>query len=249
MKIHDLLLDTLPDALVREVCIGLHWTAVVVEGESARRCGLAATLVDEHEHGEENVPEAGELASLSGLELARFAASDHLTLRSVGAAAINALLPPPLAREEVNASQVIAGYGKNGTVALIGHFPFISQLRPQVRHLRVLELNPAEDELPASTAPDILPQADVVAMTSTTLLNHTFDDLLVLCPPQALVLLLGPSTPLSPLLFDCGVDILSGSIITAVEPVVRAVKQGANFRQVHKSGVQLVTLYRPGLEA
>jgi len=55
---------------------------------------------------------------------------------------------------------------------------------------------------------------------------------------------LGPSTPLSPVLFDYGVDLLCGSIVTDIEPVLRAVRQGANFRQVHKAGVQLICMAR-----
>ena len=123
----------------------------------------------------------------------------------------------------------------------------IPQLRAEVGKLFVLEQRPREGELPAEAAPDIIPQADVVALTSMTLLNRTFRDLLELCSPEALVLLLGPSTPLSPVLFDHGIDVLAGSVVTAVGPVLRAIKQGANFRQVHRAGVRLVTLCRPGL--
>ena len=38
------LLDPLPDGEVVVVRIGLHWTAVVVEVDGARRCGLCSTL-------------------------------------------------------------------------------------------------------------------------------------------------------------------------------------------------------------
>ncbi|MFO8011204.1 MAG: DUF364 domain-containing protein [Dehalococcoidia bacterium] len=43
-----------------------------------------------------------------------------------------------------------------------------------------------------------MPRADVVAITSTSLINHTFEDLIQLCDANALVIMLGPSTPLSP---------------------------------------------------
>jgi uncharacterized protein (DUF4213/DUF364 family) len=80
-----------------------------------------------------------------------------------------------------------------------------------------------------------------------TLENHTLEGLLSLCPQEAFVLVLGPSTPLSPLLFDYGVDVVSGAVVTAIDPVLRHVSQGANFRQVHRAGVRLVNIYRPGL--
>ena len=110
--------------------------------------------------------------------------------------------------------------------------------------LFVLELNPGVDELPAEAAPNILPQADVVAITSMTLVNQSLENLLKLCNPQAKILLLGPSTPLSPILFEHNIDLLSGSVVTDINPVLDAIKQGANFRQVHRAGVRLVTMSR-----
>jgi hypothetical protein len=74
--------------------------------------------------------------------------------------------------------------------------------------------------------------------------NRTLERLLDYCPPEALVILLGPSTPLSPVLFDFGVDLLSGAVVTNIEAVLQAVSQGANFRQVHKAGAKLVTISR-----
>jgi uncharacterized protein (DUF4213/DUF364 family) len=131
-------------------------------------------------------------------------------------------------------------------VALIGHFPFVERLKTRVGKLTVLELNPQPGDLPVSMAAEVLPTAKVVAITGMTLLNHTLDGLLKMCAPDALVILLGPSVPLDPLLFDMGIDILCGSVVTSVDPVLAAVRQGATFRQVHRAGVRLVTTTRPG---
>jgi len=90
-------------------------------------------------------------------------------------------------------------------------------------------------------------RADVLAITGTTLINHTFEDLITLCRPEAVVLVLGPSTPLSPVLFNHGVHIISGSIVEDEDAVLHAVCQGANFRQIHRLGVRLVTLWKDKL--
>ena len=127
-------------------------------------------------------------------------------------------------------------------VALVGHFPFIPWLRKRVDQLSVLELQPQADEFPAASATEIIPQADVLALTGTTLINGTLVDLMKLRKPDTVVLVLGPSTPLSPILFDHGVHLLSGSLVEDVEKVLLAVSQGANFRQVHRAGVRLVTM-------
>lgn len=243
----DLLAD-LPDSPVETVLVGAHWTAVVAATEGRRRCGLASSqrAADDHHHGAgPAVPEAGRLHHRSSRTLAEMVYSGSPPEVSVGMAAINASLPlQEQSWIDLNAEVVIAEHGAGKRVALVGHFPFVSRLRERVGHLSVLELRPRDDDLPADAAATVIPQADVVALTSLTLLNHSFEGLMRLCRPEALVLLLGPTTPLSPVLFDCGVDILSGAITENVDGVLSTVGQGGNFRQVHRAGVRLVTMTR-----
>ncbi len=245
MNIIDDLLATLPDGPVRDLRVGAFWTAVVVEVAGHRRCGLASTLRhDDHHHGGgPAVRDAGRLAKRNARELAELARSYRPMETAIGIATINALLP---VRAELwgdrNAEEVIAQYGAGKRVALIGHFPFIPRLKERVGTLWVLEQQPWGDDLPAKVASKIIPRADMVAITGTTLINHTFEGLMALCRPEALVLVLGPSTPLAPIMFDHGVNILSGAVVEDVEAVLRAVSQGANFRQIHKQGVRLVTV-------
>lgn len=246
MKILAEMFANLPDGKVVDVRIGLHWTAVVVEVAGIRQCGLASTLFEGHTHNSQPaVPEAGKLERFSGKDLANWLFLDSPTQRSLGMAAFNALLPPPAQElKEVNAEEAIARLGAGKTVALVGHFPFIERLRSRVGALHVLELDPQPGDIPASSAPEIIPQADVVAITGMTVINHTLQGLLDLCPSQAFVMVLGPSTPLHPALFEQGIDLLSGAIVKDIEAVLKAVSQGGSFRQVHKAGVHLVTIER-----
>jgi uncharacterized protein (DUF4213/DUF364 family) len=55
-------------------------------------------------------------------------------------------------------------------------------------------------------------------------------------------MMLGPSTPLSPVIFDYGFDALSGSIVVDRNQLLNCISQGANFRQVH--GVRKVIIRR-----
>lgn len=246
MDILNDLLATLPDGRVAHVNIGLHWTAVVIEVEGQRCCGLASTLHNDHSHGVPDIPQAGELESLSGLELANFMLEKQPTMASVGMAAINALLPKQANTwVTLNAEDVIAEKGAGKSVVLIGHFPFVQRLEPEVGSLTVLELEPRPGDLPVSAARDVIPKADVLAITSMTLLNHTLQGLLVYANPDAKVIMLGPTTPLSPVMFEHGIDLLCGAVVSEIDPVLSAVRQGANFKQVHRSGVQLVSIGRP----
>jgi len=231
---------------VLDVRIGTHWTAVVGEMPSGRRAGLAATqMVHDLEHGWPAVRDAGHLIGRDARELAGLAQSDSLTERSIGFAALNALLAvDELACADRNAEDLILERGRGRTVAVVGHFPFVPKVREVAQTCWVLELCPGPDDLPAEHAPQIIPQADVVAITGMTLINGTFESLAALPRPGAYVVVLGPSTPLSPILFDYGVDAISGAIITDIPAALAAVSQGANFRQI--PGKRLLTLTRPG---
>jgi hypothetical protein len=140
-----------------------------------------------------------------------------------------------------SAFDLLAEKGKGRNVAVVGHFPFIPKLRERVKQLWVLELRPRPGDLPAENAEEILPQCDVVCLTGTSLMNGTFEGLMQLCP-QAYVVLTGPSSPLSPLLFEFGINAICGSRVVDPESLRPYVTQGASFRQMHAHGVRLLTL-------
>lgn len=255
-----LLLDAAPEGEVLEVRLGLHWTAVLARVQGELRCGLAATMGggERHAflpHGEPDVPPAGRLTSFTARQLAQWVlpsaeADHHPRLISIGMAALNALLPsPPEAElavcEGLNASDLIIRLGEGKRVVLVGHFPFVTELRTKLHELTVLELEPQPGDLPAEKAPEVVPEADIVAITSMTLINRTLNGLLALCAPHAIVMLLGPSTPLSPLLFNHGIHLLSGSVVVDPPQVLRLVSEGGTFRQIHRAGVRLVNLVHP----
>ena len=238
MGILDDLLPTLPDAPVRKVLVGVHWTVVCSRG-----CGMASTppVAPGHRHGE--VRDSGRLHEKGARELAEYARSADPVEAAIGVAAINSLLEVDVSRAvEVNASRVLAERGRGKDVALVGSFPFAPRLREEVGRLWVIEKRPAAGEYPAEAAAELIPRADVVALTGSALVNGTLDGLLALCRPGATVLVLGPSTPMSTVLFDHGATLLSGALVVDEEAVLRTVGQGACFRQVE--GVRLLTLAR-----
>lgn len=238
--IEALLNDLSTDAPVRQVLVGAFWTAVVLD---TGRCGLASTLrAESHEEGPP-VRQPGRLCEHSGREMAEWLHSPRILEASIGMAALNALLDvDESACTELNAEELIVQRGAGQRVAIVGHFPFVERARQAAKVCWVLELRPRPGDLPAFQAEDVLPQADVVALTGTSLLNHTFDDLIALCRPGAFVVVLGASAPLSPILLDRGVDAISGTKVVDVPAVLRAVGEGATFRQI--PGKRLLTMVR-----
>jgi uncharacterized protein (DUF4213/DUF364 family) len=237
METTDRLLDSLKtDAPVRQILVGTFWTAVMLDTDPPR-CGLASTLRAEGAGPWPPVVDAGRLLDRSGRELAELLRSERILEASIGMATFNALLEAdrgPLT--ESNAADILLEHGTGKRIAIVGHFPFIERVRAAASQCWVLELRPGPGDLPADQASMVLPQADVVALTGTSLLNHTFDDLVVLCRRDAFVLLLGPSVPMTPVLFDAGVDALSGTLVEDPAQVLLSLSQGATFRQIKRGG-------------
>lgn len=239
MSIFSELLATLPpDPIpVRNVVIGVHWTLV-----ASRHAALASTLFNCGPHGHSQMRDVGKLIGKSAQELAGWMESDNLLEASVGIAAFNSLVEVDQnrLRQNVNASEVIEQKSRDKNLVIVGHFPFAPRMKSTARNLWIIEKKPYGDDFPEDAAQDLIPQADVVAITGTAFINHTIEGLLSLCRPDATVLILGPSTPLVPLLFDHGIHYLSGSLVLNEADTVRTVQQGASFPQVE--GVQVVTM-------
>ncbi len=228
------------DSVVHEVRTCAFWTVVV-----SRNCGMASTLREGHPyHG--MVRGVGSLAGRSALGLAEYAGSDNLLEASIGMAAINSLIDIDEANlVEENAFDILLREGRNRDIAVVGHFPWIPRLQDVARKLWVIEQRPGEGELPPEAAEEILPKADVVGITGTAFINHTIERLLELSRPS-FTALIGPTSPLSPVLFDYGVDVIGGVKVIEPEKVIRSISEGAIFTQVE--GVRLLTMSRRSCE-
>ena len=208
--IDDILGTLTDDAPVSDIRVCAFWTAVV-SGDGVPRCGLASTLHPGQHAGRTLVPQSGDLLQQSALQLAELVRSQSPLEASIGMAAVNSLITVDTAScVQVNGGDLAKERGHGKKIAVVGHFPFVAEFRKIAQTCWVLEQRPQPGDLPADRAADILPQADVVVLTGTSVMNHTFDELMSLCSPDAFVVALGPSTPLSPVLFDYGVDVIAG---------------------------------------
>ncbi|MGD9642725.1 MAG: DUF364 domain-containing protein [Elusimicrobiales bacterium] len=227
----DILERLIKETQEREVVsahVGYFTTAVVSRGADGERCGLATTLRGGACAGP--VAGAGNLSGRPVRELARLALSRVGAETSLGMAAINSALPPAEC-ETLNAEELITERGRGKNIAVIGHFPFTDRLRTQAKELWVFELAPKDErDLPPERMAELLPRADVLALTALTLLNGTFKNIISLCRPGAFKVLLGPSAPLSPAMFDYGIDAVGGTEVRDIPALTRCLSQGASFR-------------------
>lgn len=240
MKVLDGLISSLSrdsiarDSVVGEVYACALWTAVVT-----RNWGLASTFREEHRH-HGRVRGVGNLRGKPALELAEYAKSDNLLEASIGMATINSLIDIDETKcVYENAFDILAQKGRGKNIAVVGHFPWTPMLKDIAKKLWVIEQRPRGEDLPAEAAEDILPQADVVGLTGTSLINHTFHRLMDLSQGSFIVMV-GPSSPLSPVLFDYGVDVISGIKVVEPEKMLHCITEGAMFKQIE--GIKLLSM-------
>jgi len=138
-------------------------------------------------------------------------------------------------------------------VVVVGAFaPFLKSLKAAGQRFTVLELDPATlkpDERPhyrpADAAAEVLPQADIVLVTGTTLLNDTLERLLALCPPRARVVVVGPTVSLLPdAFFRRGVDVLGGILVTRPDEFLDVLAEGGTGKHFLGRSAEKVVLQR-----
>jgi len=240
MKILDDVLTSLDfSATVKDIRLGVRHTGVFSRG-----CGLASTLThDAFKQEDPHMVEPGYLLAKTAQELAMMANSARIMEAAIGMATINSLIQFDEANcVAINASEILAEKGRGKKVAIIGHFPFIPALKERVGHLWVVEKNVRQGDFAEQEADSILPLADVVGITGTAFTNHTLEHLLEMCQPEAYILMLGDTTPMSPVLFDYGIDAVCGVKVINTGLALNCVSQGANFRQIR--GIKLLTMFK-----
>jgi hypothetical protein len=235
-----------PGAVISEIAVGSHFIGIRAEDNGIECVGLASTL-----GAAATAEERRLLDELPGTPLARAAAllkSDGAFAISLGAAALNAGLVPPPDLPDLEASLIMAEKGRHGETVLVGEFPFTDWLRRQVETLHLFELR----DVPGRTAPalwdEVLGRCRVLGLTGTTLITRAMAAYLEKAP-QAYTIIIGPTTPLSPVLFSRGADVLAGCRVVSPEPVFKAIRQGMSFRDFKKLGVRFLAWPRPGTMA
>ena len=202
------------------------------------RLGTCMTLSDERvfESSCEDISHLGEIDKMSVAEIFKWTNSLVGIERSFGVAALNGAVPLNGKKYFAgNALHLAAELGKGKIVTTVGHFPHTDLIKKNASEFYVLEKRPQEGDCPAEDAWKIIPESDVVAMTGVTCLNDTLEPLLKLKKPGSIVIIVGPSVPLSSALFDFGVDVIGGAWVEDEEDVYKKILQGGSPRVMKES--------------
>ena len=217
-RIYELLLDYASnESQVTELNIGLVWTVC-----KARRLGLAMSpgILTR------TLPWPGTLTGKTLAELAGWITDWEPYKATVAMAAINCSLnhyelPPgiTLAPDANNANLVVFEHflpqlqGKK--VVVVGRYPGIERYAEQL-NLSVIERQPGAFDYPDPAAEFLLPSADWVFLTASSITNKTFPRLAELAQ-HATTVLMGPTTPWLPELHEFAIDYLAG--IEVIDPI------------------------------
>jgi uncharacterized protein (DUF4213/DUF364 family) len=255
---------------VERAVIGLFFTGVKLSNGIAGTCATPIKTIPEAvccPSSAMAMPFPGKLRGRPALDLAEEALSDHGIRRALGIAAMNALAdtcwrrrPYPEAELRLGIDAFDATELRPGDkVVVVGAFvPFLRELKRRRQPFLVLEQDPATlkpEELPffrpAEQAAAVVPGADVLLITGTTLLNNTLEELLRLARPTSRVTMVGPTVSLLPDPFlRRGADILGTVRITAPDELLDTLAEGGSgYHFLGRSAQKVVLVRRPAVDA
>ena len=256
--------DDLDRIVVERAVVGLFFTGVKLNTGIAGACATPLRSIPEAvccPSSAMAMPFPGKLRGRPARELLKETEAPSGIRRAIGVATMNALADMCWQRRATPAVELRAGVDAYDAadiqpgerVVVVGAFvPFLKALKRSGQHFTVLEMDPATlkpDELahfrPADDARLVLPSADVVLITGTTLLNDTLENLLALCRPQARVVMVGPTVGLLPdALLRRGVDVLGGVRVTAPDAFLDVLAEGGSGYHFFGRSAEKVVLVR-----
>jgi len=232
-EIYDLLQDYADGVeTVRELIIGLVWTYC-----EAEVCGLAMSPGIPTR----TLPWAGSLRGKSVAELAAWVREFDPYKSTVGMAAVNAAIN---CRHCLPAGHTLKP-GKQGNLAVFEHFlprmigkktivigrypGLLEFVEAHSLDVTVLERNPSHGDLADAACEYLLPEAEWVFLTASSIPNKTFPRLAELSR-DAVTVLMGPTTPWIPDLHHFGIDYLAGVEISNQETLRNTLAEGGGVR-------------------
>lgn len=156
----------------------------------------------------------GDILGKNAVEVAEeFLVSKESLKRAVGMACLKSILPKPLQFEEGNAIDRYREFAQVNKTCFIGHFSEAQQWRSEGFPVDIVELFPRSGDIHWDNSHNVLGQAELVLMTGLTLVNDTFEEVIKRTPRARCRVIMGPTVPLSPVLFDFGLDQIGGTLI------------------------------------
>lgn len=238
-RIYELLLDHCSsNALAEKLLIGLVWTLC----QSDNTVGLSMSP----QFATRTLAWSGELAGKPLIDLAAWILKWEPYQASVAMSAINTCLnawamPDSIALDNTDEDSNLAVFEhflpqlSAKKVVVIGRYPGIERYQNQIE-LTILEKQPGNGDYPEAACEYIIPKADWVFITASTIPNKTFPRLAELAT-HAKTVLMGPTTPWLPQIHEFGIDYLAGVEVADAETLYRTIAEGGGKR-IFSNGIR-----------
>jgi uncharacterized protein len=267
-KISEILGPDLGKLTIERAVIGIFFTGVKLSDGSCGACASPIKTIPEAvccPSSAMAMPFPGKLHDRRAADLMKEVLADNGIRRAIGIATMNALAdtcwrrrPHPAVElrhgvDAFDAAELRAGE----KVVVVGAFvPFLRQLKQRRQPFIVLEKDAATlkaDELPffrpAEQADAVVPSADVLLITGTTLINDTLEHLLTLARPETRVVVVGPTVGILPDAFlSRGADILGGIRVTAPDAFLDVLAEGGSGYHFLGRSAERVVLVRRSVD-
>ncbi len=223
--------------IVTDLRVGLGYTAVEV---SYKDVGLAYTFSRDISRRCTVGKETGEITGRSAKELLGWLRKGDLLSTATGLATLNALLQPYLPESLGKDFLEFLKVGPNDRVGMVGFFPpLIQPIRRRCGELLIFEREPNKGKglLGPEDIRSHIPDCSIVILTATTLINQTFDRITRHIGGAREVVLVGPSTPLLPDIFEkTPITYLAGIQMIDGKKSLQIVSEGGGTPRLMNSG-------------
>lgn len=233
-RVEDILGARLDEIMITRAAFGLFFSGVKLSTGQGGLCFTPLKSIPEAvccPSSAKAMPLSGKLAGRKASEYLSYIESDNMLKKTLGIAALNAL--STLIMEEggmdqyellrsTDAFDILDLVPGQKTVVVGALVPVFKKLIKGENEFTILEMDPRtlkgkelDHYLPAERAEEVVPYADLLVITGTTLINNTLDGLLAMAKKGARILVTGPTVSMLPdVLFEHGVTMVGGIIVT-----------------------------------
>lgn len=234
------------DLIINHVLLGINWTmtefydeslATSEKSDNAWGIGLSFSPVDLPR----NISWSGTAAGRPAYELVRWIVHENPAAVAVGLATVNAFVnrsdnsllkkAKPLTfsdQPHLSVFNYFAPKLAGANVVIIGRYPGLDHFKSKFQ-FKCIERRPGPKDYPESEAVRLIPQADWVFITASSIANKSILELLSLCE-DAKIVLMGPSMPWISEWADLGVNYLAGVEIVDPDSLKAIVSEAGGTR-------------------
>ncbi len=234
-KLFNLFKEKAIDTRVDLLCLGLGYTAVVMTDGAI---GMAYTYFEDKKSCMA-LNEAVDYEGRPAVELLGKIKSEHPIERSMALALVNAMNYEDALKLPEDKDNTILfeefNLQPNTNVAMVGYFgPLVKRLKEKKVPLEILDVSRGLGNR-QDFYKKLSKWADVLLLTSTSILNNTTEEILSHLHKKVRTALLGPSTPMVAGAFaHLPVHMLAGTVPIEKDNILKAIRHGMGTPVLHK---------------